>query len=140
MEAKWPGVMRAAVVPCLLVTPAIFLPVFSIVLFHGFHNRLCFCQVRKRQPRNLYDETISILGDEILGEIFLSVLLQCSRLQFKLHLYNASFLDETWFLPHYLKLEFVPCKVLGICAWYVCISILVWVCSSFELDIFVAYS
>ncbi|XP_021915109.1 uncharacterized protein LOC110827603 [Zootermopsis nevadensis] len=75
--------------------------------------------VRKRQPRNLYDETISILGDEILGEIFLSVLLQCSRLQFKLHLYNASFLDETWFLPHYLKLEFVPCKVLGICACFV---------------------
>jgi len=80
-------------------------------------------QVRKRQPISFYDETVSILGDEILGEIFLSVLLQCSRLQFKLRLYNASFLDDTWMLPHYMKLEFVPCKILGICAWYVCVCV-----------------
>ncbi|PNF43814.1 hypothetical protein B7P43_G07762 [Cryptotermes secundus] len=75
--------------------------------------------VRKRHARNFYDESLSVLGDEILGEIFLSVLLQCSHLQFKLHLYNASFLDSTWLLPLYIKLEFVPCKVLGICACFV---------------------
>lgn len=75
--------------------------------------------VRKGHPRNLYDESHSVLGDEILGEIFLSVLLQCSRLQFRLRLYNASFLDITWLLPHYVKLEFVPCKVLGVCACFV---------------------
>lgn len=75
--------------------------------------------VRNRQPGSIYDENLSILGDEILGEIFLSVLLQCSRLQLKLCLYNASFLDDTWLLPQYMKLEFVPCKVLGICACFV---------------------
>lgn len=75
--------------------------------------------VRNRQPGSIYDENLSILGDEILGEIFLSVLLQCSRLQFRLCLYNASFLDDTWLLPQYMKLEFVPCKVLGVCACFV---------------------
>lgn len=75
--------------------------------------------VRQKQPKSLYDETLSILGDEILGEIFLSVLLQCSRLQFKLQLFNSAFLDETWQLPHCTRLEFVPCKMLGICVCFV---------------------
>lgn len=57
----------------------------------------------------------SILGDEILGEIFLSVLLQCSKLKFKLQPQNAAFLDETWQLGLYKQYEFVPCKSLGIC-------------------------
>jgi hypothetical protein len=75
--------------------------------------------VRNRQPGSIYDENLSILGDEILGEIFLSVLLQCGRLQFRLCLYNASFLDDTWLLPQYMQLELVPCKVLGVCACFV---------------------
>ncbi|XP_031831754.1 uncharacterized protein LOC116426647 isoform X2 [Nomia melanderi] len=60
-----------------------------------------------------YDKN-SILGDEILGEIFLSVLLQSSKLNFKLNLRNSSFLDDTWDLPECMALELVPCKSLGI--------------------------
>ncbi|XP_059471233.1 uncharacterized protein LOC132194140 [Neocloeon triangulifer] len=60
----------------------------------------------------------SILGDEILGQIFLSVLLQCSKIQFHLNLSNALFLDETWMLPLYESLEFVPCKELGLCVGF----------------------
>lgn len=56
----------------------------------------------------------SILGDGILGEIFLSVVLQLSRLMFKLNLRNANFLDETWQLPDCVALELVPCKNLGV--------------------------
>ncbi|XP_014218001.1 uncharacterized protein LOC106646477, partial [Copidosoma floridanum] len=56
----------------------------------------------------------SILGDEILGEILHSVLLQISKLNFRLNLRNASFLDETWNLPDCASVEFVPCKTLGI--------------------------
>ncbi|XP_033211996.1 uncharacterized protein LOC117169634 [Belonocnema kinseyi] len=55
----------------------------------------------------------SILGDEILGEIFLSVLLQISKIYFRLNLRNASFLDDTWQLPECISAEFVPCKSLG---------------------------
>ncbi|XP_043274464.1 uncharacterized protein [Venturia canescens] len=61
-----------------------------------------------------YYDSNSILGDEILGEIFLSVLLQISRLNFRLDPRNASFLDETWLLPEYKFFELVPCKSLGI--------------------------
>ncbi|KAF3429268.1 hypothetical protein E2986_10204 [Frieseomelitta varia] len=61
-----------------------------------------------------YYDRNSILGDNILGEIFLSVLLQSSKLNFKLDLRNCSFLDETWQLPECLALELVPCKNLGI--------------------------
>ncbi|PSN36850.1 hypothetical protein C0J52_14969 [Blattella germanica] len=70
--------------------------------------------IRKKEPHFIYDDTNSILGDEILGEIFLSVLLQCSRLQFKLNLSNAAFLDETWLLP--LCTNFVNSKgvIVGI--------------------------
>lgn len=60
-----------------------------------------------------YDKN-SILGDNILGEIFLSVLLQSSKLNFKLNLRNSAFLDESWQLPDCLALELVPCKSLGI--------------------------
>ncbi|KAL7303383.1 hypothetical protein TKK_0004568 [Trichogramma kaykai] len=56
----------------------------------------------------------SILGHEILGEIFYSVLLQISRLNFKLDLRNASFLDYSWDLPICINVDFVPCKTLGI--------------------------
>ncbi|XP_016913365.1 uncharacterized protein LOC107998546 [Apis cerana] len=61
-----------------------------------------------------YYDRNSILGDNILGEIFLSVLLQSSKLNFKLNLRNCSFLDESWQLPECVALELVPCKSLGI--------------------------
>lgn len=63
-----------------------------------------------------YDKN-SILGDDILGEIFLSVLLQSSKLNFKLNLRNSSFLDESWQLPECVALELVPCRRLGISVW-----------------------
>nr|CAD7605514.1 unnamed protein product [Timema genevievae] len=75
--------------------------------------------VRKKHPRGVYDPVRSILGDEILGEIFLSVLLQCSRLVFRLNLNNSVFLDECWELPDCLALELVPSKALGICVTFV---------------------
>ncbi|XP_066592359.1 uncharacterized protein [Prorops nasuta] len=61
----------------------------------------------------------SIIGDEILGEILLSVLYQCSKLIFKLNLKNISFLDETWDLPECKMLELVPCKCLGISVCFI---------------------
>ncbi|XP_029172796.1 uncharacterized protein LOC114941817 [Nylanderia fulva] len=56
----------------------------------------------------------SIVGDDILREILLSVLLQCSKFNFKLNLRNATFLDDTWQMPSCIALELVPCKSLGI--------------------------
>ncbi|XP_067006340.1 uncharacterized protein [Anabrus simplex] len=70
--------------------------------------------IRQQQPGIVYNVKNSIIGDDILGEIFLSVLLQCSRLTFNLNVKNCSFLDDTWMLPVCEQLEFVPCKVLGI--------------------------
>lgn len=64
-----------------------------------------------------YYDRNSILGDDILGEIFLSVLLQTSKLNFKLNLRNSSFLDESWQLPRCVALELVPCKNMGISVW-----------------------
>ncbi|XP_066260065.1 uncharacterized protein [Euwallacea similis] len=56
----------------------------------------------------------SILGDEILSEICLSVLRQLSKIPFELDLQNASFLDLSWCLPQVVAMELVPCKQLGI--------------------------
>ncbi|KAB0793857.1 hypothetical protein PPYR_13477 [Photinus pyralis] len=56
----------------------------------------------------------SVLGDEILTEILLSLFRQCSQINFKLDLSNISFLDVTWELPEIVKLELVPCTQLGI--------------------------
>ncbi|CAK9833293.1 hypothetical protein ANTRET_LOCUS10002 [Anthophora retusa] len=70
--------------------------------------------VRTPLMATYYYDKNSILGDNILGEIFLSVLLQSSKLNFKLNLRNSSFLDECWQLPECLALELVPCKNLGI--------------------------
>ncbi|KAK0085359.1 hypothetical protein PV325_005353 [Microctonus aethiopoides] len=73
-------------------------------------------QLLVRSPGMSLDhyEPNSILGDEILGEIFLSALLQIGKLQFKLNLKNARFLDDTWQLPKCSSIELVPCKSLGI--------------------------
>ncbi|KAJ8678529.1 hypothetical protein QAD02_014316 [Eretmocerus hayati] len=61
----------------------------------------------------------SIIGDEILGEILYSVLLQISELKFRLNLRNASFLDDTWDLPICIAVDLVPCKTLGISLCFV---------------------
>lgn len=56
----------------------------------------------------------SIIGDEILCEILISVLLLASRFQFNFDLSNSRFLDNTWLLPYTKRIEFVPCKELGL--------------------------
>ncbi|KAK7112157.1 uncharacterized protein [Littorina saxatilis] len=61
-----------------------------------------------------YDPCLSILRDDILTEIFLSLLEEVQRITFRLNLKNASFLDETWELAELRDFEFVPCDVLGI--------------------------
>lgn len=65
----------------------------------------------------IYDED-SIIGNEILGEIFLSLLYQSAHIDFDLKLENASFLDETWLLPVYQECELVPCMDLGVYLGY----------------------
>ncbi|GFR30692.1 RUN domain-containing protein [Trichonephila clavata] len=66
-----------------------------------------------------YDPKSSILGDDIMCEIFLSLLHELNKVDFKLELKNASFLDETWILGEYKKFEFVPCKEMGITFAYI---------------------
>ncbi|KAG7189461.1 hypothetical protein KM043_017157 [Ampulex compressa] len=61
----------------------------------------------------------SILGNEILGEILLSVLLQSSKLNFTLNLRNTGFLDESWLMPECVALELVPCRNLGISVCFI---------------------
>jgi hypothetical protein len=56
----------------------------------------------------------SILGHEILSQIFLSLVLQLGNYDFNLDLSNASFLDESWQIPLLVKAEFVPCDKLGL--------------------------
>ncbi|CAL1529224.1 unnamed protein product, partial [Lymnaea stagnalis] len=61
-----------------------------------------------------YDSTTSILNNDILTEIFLSLLAEVQNIPFSLYLKNASFLDDTWEMAEYREYEFVPCDVLGI--------------------------
>ncbi|KAI0210733.1 hypothetical protein LSAT2_004478 [Lamellibrachia satsuma] len=61
-----------------------------------------------------FNAELSIIGHEILGEIFLSLLYEIGEIRFQLKTQNASFLDDTWILPVYKQYEFVPCTKLGI--------------------------
>lgn len=69
--------------------------------------------------RSVYHSTGSIIGDEILVQILLSVLMQCSKFRFDLELSNTSFLDLSWAIPRTMTLELVPCKSLGLSVKYV---------------------
>ncbi|XP_060523377.1 uncharacterized protein LOC132700204 [Cylas formicarius] len=69
--------------------------------------------VKTREVHYLYS-TDSIIGDEILSEIFLSALKPVSKIPFIFKLTNSSFLDCTWYIPRILDFELVPCKNLGI--------------------------
>ncbi|XP_026682017.1 uncharacterized protein LOC103512856, partial [Diaphorina citri] len=64
--------------------------------------------------RQTFYETYSLLGNEILCEIFLSLCVTMKSLNFKLELSNARFLDETWLLPNIAHITLVPCSELGI--------------------------
>ncbi|XP_075531051.1 uncharacterized protein LOC142564092 isoform X1 [Dermacentor variabilis] len=62
----------------------------------------------------MYNPSDSILGNEILAEILLSLLHEVDKIPFSITLRNATFLDETWHLGLYQSFEFVPCDTLGI--------------------------
>ncbi|KAB7498503.1 hypothetical protein Anas_08436, partial [Armadillidium nasatum] len=70
--------------------------------------------VRNKYLKNAYHEKDSIIGNEILGEIFLSLVFQVSQISFNLQVENSAFLDETWQLPEYHVYELCPCLDLGI--------------------------
>ena len=57
-----------------------------------------------------YEPSVSVLGSEILVQIFCSLVSEISRISFALNLENTEFLDETWKLPVFRSYEFVPCK------------------------------
>jgi hypothetical protein len=61
-----------------------------------------------------YHRQGSILGHEILSQIFLSLIQQLSHYEFNFNLCNSSFLDESWQIPQLIKAEFVPCDKLGL--------------------------
>lgn len=63
---------------------------------------------------NYYDPRYSILGDEILVQILLSLLRQLATFNFDLDLNNSSFLDTSWRLPLRKHYEMVPCVDLGV--------------------------
>ncbi|KAL0278293.1 UNVERIFIED_CONTAM: hypothetical protein PYX00_000150 [Menopon gallinae] len=95
------GKLRLLIRSCL-VNRCLHIPVEIMVRSHSFLT----C--------NWYDQNDSILGNEILGEILLSVLLQCSTMCFKLDISNSKFLDITLTLPHCVYMELVPCSELGV--------------------------
>nr|XP_047920512.1 uncharacterized protein LOC106034625 [Anser cygnoides] len=74
-----------------------------------------------RSPRLLefYDPASSVLGNEVLLEPFLSLVLVVTEMDFSLDLQNCSFLDESWLLPVCITYETVPCRVLGMVIRYV---------------------
>ncbi|ODN04025.1 hypothetical protein Ocin01_02646 [Orchesella cincta] len=61
-----------------------------------------------------YNPNASVLGHEILSQIFLSLVLQLSNYDFNFDLTNSSFLDESWQIPKLFKTELVPCDKLGL--------------------------
>lgn len=78
-------------------------------------------QIHKSQKTKAawYEQGSSILGDEILTEIFLSLLFEATEINFKLNCKISSYLDETWIIPRYKSYELVPCRDLGIRLLYV---------------------
>lgn len=74
-------------------------------------ERLIGC---KELIQGMYCPMKSILGNEILAEILLSLLYEVDKVSFNIVLRNASFLDVTWHLGMYRAYEFVPCTNLGL--------------------------
>jgi hypothetical protein len=58
---------------------------------------------------------MSIIGDEIMAELFISLLVPLeTTTKFALNLRVCSFLDETWELPCLRRYEMVPCDSIGL--------------------------
>jgi len=66
-----------------------------------------------------YHSESSILGNDILSQIFASLVRQLATFNFRLDLSNASFLDDSWQLPLRKTYEMVPCSDLGVILKYV---------------------
>ncbi|CAH8519023.1 unnamed protein product [Schistosoma mattheei] len=60
-----------------------------------------------------YEESESVMGNDILIQIFSSLVSEVCRIPFNLNVDNTEFLDETWCLPTFKTFTFVPCKMLG---------------------------
>lgn len=69
--------------------------------------------IKETSENKLYCKN-SILGDDILTEILLSVLRQISKIDFKLKLKAASFLDSSWHIPEVFSFELVPANSIGV--------------------------
>ncbi|KAF6777066.1 hypothetical protein AHF37_03194 [Paragonimus kellicotti] len=72
-----------------------------------------FMQTHADYATKFYEPSYSALGNEIFVQIFCSLVSEVCRLPFQLNLDNAEFLDETWQMPVFKQLEFVPCFKLG---------------------------
>ncbi|XP_060570178.1 uncharacterized protein LOC132728549 isoform X2 [Ruditapes philippinarum] len=75
---------------------------------------ITFMKNNPRFTQLYYEEEDSIIGNEILSEIFLSLLHELQQVTFSLQLKNASFLDICWELPVYKQYELVPSEDLGL--------------------------
>ncbi|KAF6202761.1 hypothetical protein GE061_003163 [Apolygus lucorum] len=61
----------------------------------------------------------SIVGDCILCELLLSVLMIVSRLEFNLDVNNSVFLDDTWKIPASISLQLCPSRTLGVTVMFI---------------------
>ncbi|XP_044758536.1 uncharacterized protein LOC123316500 [Coccinella septempunctata] len=90
---------------------------FRLLLRYCLVNRCLHAPVeyllKNGKSEQFYRENC-ILGDEILSEILLSVLLQCGTIKFDLDLSNVYFLESTWLLPDVVRVEVVPSCSLGL--------------------------
>ncbi|KAK6643184.1 hypothetical protein RUM43_004687 [Polyplax serrata] len=106
-KIKTPTGRLRLLIRCCLVNKCLHIPIEIMVRTYKNHGK------------QWYDNKCSILGDEILGEIFLSVVLQLSTLCFKLDISNARFLDSTFIVPQCVEIEFVPCNSLGVTVTFI---------------------
>ncbi|XP_078592779.1 uncharacterized protein LOC144871314 [Branchiostoma floridae x Branchiostoma japonicum] len=65
-----------------------------------------------------YDSGLSIIANPPLGEALMALLFALTDINFELDIKNASFLDESWVIPVYKRLELVPCTSLGMTIRY----------------------
>lgn len=110
------GRLRLLIRLCL-VYKCIHIPLEYLVsnyytLYVHINNTVILLQKNQKKLNSIYREN-SIVGDEILCEILLSVLRQCCKINFKLNSNNTSFLDYSWIMPEVVKIEYVPCDMLG---------------------------
>uniref|UniRef100_UPI00358F0C9E uncharacterized protein isoform X2 n=1 Tax=Myxine glutinosa TaxID=7769 RepID=UPI00358F0C9E len=90
-----------------------------IALMRGLLPTALHILARDPQLLEWYDPMCSIIGNEDLFELFLSLLSVASHMKFELDLQVSVFLDESWIIPVCELYEFVPCNELGACLFYI---------------------